>query len=102
MIPSILPPPTPWKLFVFGAGVFDMKVVNFLLAVFCGRLIRDSITALLTIQYGPEIVALATNLATRHSRAILVLFLLLSGFLVFWVVRKYRGRGARGARAAEG
>ena len=26
MIPSILPPPTPWKLFVFAAGVFEMKM----------------------------------------------------------------------------
>ena len=26
MIPSILPPPTPWKLFVIAAGVFEMKM----------------------------------------------------------------------------
>ncbi len=25
MIPSMLPPPTPWKAFVFAAGVFEMK-----------------------------------------------------------------------------
>ena len=30
MIPSILPPPTPWKLFVFAAGVFEMKTVHFM------------------------------------------------------------------------
>jgi uncharacterized membrane protein YdjX (TVP38/TMEM64 family) len=29
MIPSILPPPTPWKLFVFAAGVFEMKITRF-------------------------------------------------------------------------
>ena len=28
MIPSILPPPTPWKLFVFAAGVFEMKMMH--------------------------------------------------------------------------
>ena len=33
MIPSILPPPTPWKLFVFAAGVFEMKTVHFMLGV---------------------------------------------------------------------
>ena len=40
MIPSMLPPPTPWKLFVFGAGVFEMRLVNFMLAVFAGRVVR--------------------------------------------------------------
>ena len=34
LIPSMLPPPTPWKAFVFGAGVFEMKTLNFMLAVF--------------------------------------------------------------------
>src|SRR3974390_3452967 len=40
MIPSMLPPPTPWKVFVFSAGVFEMRVVPYMLAVFFGRLIR--------------------------------------------------------------
>jgi membrane protein YqaA with SNARE-associated domain len=102
MVPSILPPPTPWKLFVFGAGVFEMKVGNFMLAVFCGRLIRDSITALLTIEYGPRIVTLATELATRHSRSILAVLLVLLGLLAVWIVRKRRGRGEQGTREAEG
>ena len=26
-IPSALPPPTPWKAFVFAAGVFEMRVI---------------------------------------------------------------------------
>ncbi len=39
-IPSMLPPPTPWKAFVFAAGVFEMRVALFMLAVFTGRLIR--------------------------------------------------------------
>ena len=37
MIPSMLPPPTPWKLFVFAAGVFEVKITTFLLSVFTGR-----------------------------------------------------------------
>ena len=45
MIPSILPPPTPWKLFVIAAGVFEMRLSTFLLAVFVGRVIRNLITA---------------------------------------------------------
>ncbi|MGH9586873.1 MAG: YqaA family protein [Acidobacteriaceae bacterium] len=56
LIPSMLPPPTPWKLFVFGAGVFEMPIVNFMVAVFVGRLIRFGMESLLTIRYGPEIL----------------------------------------------
>jgi len=70
MIPSILPPPTPWKLFVFAAGVFEMKTVHFLLSVFAGRFVRYIITALLTIEYGPQIVNMVTVLTTRHRIAL--------------------------------
>ena len=72
LIPSMMPPPTPWKLFVFGAGVFEMKVRDFLAAVFLGRLIRFSIVAYVTIHYGPEMVHVLTDMARRHL-AILML-----------------------------
>src|SRR5271156_1057226 len=72
MIPSILPPPAPWKRFVFAAGVFEMKIGNFMLAVFVGRGLRDMITAVLTIRYGPQIVDMVGHLATRHKVAMLI------------------------------
>ncbi len=56
MIPSLLPPPTPWKLFVFGAGVFEMRTLNFMLAVFVGRCIRFGVETALVVKYGPQIV----------------------------------------------
>ena len=40
MVPAILPPPTPFKLFVFAAGVFEMRLYQFLLAIAGGRLIQ--------------------------------------------------------------
>jgi membrane protein YqaA with SNARE-associated domain len=87
MIPSILPPPTPWKLFVFAAGVFEMKVGTFLLSVFAGRVIRDMIIAILTIEYGPEIVNIAARLATRHRLALVAGLTLLLAALGYWVWR---------------
>ena len=36
MIPAMMPPPMPIKLFEFGAGVFEMKPLPFLLAIFTG------------------------------------------------------------------
>jgi membrane protein YqaA with SNARE-associated domain len=95
MIPSILPPPTPWKLFVFAAGVFEMKIGNFMLSVFVGRVLRDTVTAILTIRYGPEIVNMTTRLATQHKVALLIGLAILGLVLIFWVwrtVKKKRGK----------
>jgi membrane protein YqaA with SNARE-associated domain len=95
MVPSILPPPTPWKLFVFAAGVFEMKVSTFMLSVFVGRVIRYLITAILTIEYGPEIVDIAGRLATRHRFALIAGVIGVLGLLGYWVWRtvwKKRGK----------
>jgi membrane protein YqaA with SNARE-associated domain len=87
MIPSMLPPPTPWKLFVFAAGVFEVKISTFLLSVFAGRVVRDLIVAILTIRYGPEIVSIAGRLATQHKVALLVGLAVLLAVFLFWVWR---------------
>jgi membrane protein YqaA with SNARE-associated domain len=87
MIPSILPPPTPWKLFVFAAGVFEMKTLHFMLSVFAGRFIRYIITALLTIEYGPQIVNMVTVLTTRHRIVLAIVLLALLALLVYWAWR---------------
>jgi membrane protein YqaA with SNARE-associated domain len=82
IIPGILPPPMPFKLFVFSAGVARMRVAHFLLAVFAGRLIRFLTLGALTIRFGPEIVGIFQNAVKHHARetlsvlgAIAVLFL---------------------------
>jgi membrane protein YqaA with SNARE-associated domain len=95
LVPSILPPPTPWKLFVFAAGVFEMKTSNFMLSVFVGRVIRYTITAILTIYYGPEIVNIAGRLATQHRIALSAAVIALLGLMCYWVWRtmwKRRGK----------
>jgi membrane protein YqaA with SNARE-associated domain len=93
MIPSILPPPTPWKLFVFAAGVFEMKTGHFMLAVFAGRFIRYMVTALLTIEYGPQIVSMVTVLTTRHRIALAIVLLALLALLVYWAWRTIWKKG---------
>jgi membrane protein YqaA with SNARE-associated domain len=95
MIPSILPPPTPWKLFVFAAGVFEMKIGTFLLSVFVGRVLRDMVTAILTIKYGPEIVVMAGRLATQHRVALSLGLIALLALLAYWgwrTIWKRRGK----------
>ena len=61
MIPSMLPPPAPWKVFIFAAGVFEMRVIPFMLSVFAGRMVRWLILSLLVLKLGPGAVELVAN-----------------------------------------
>ncbi len=89
MIPSMLPPPTPWKLFVFAAGVFEMNILPYMSAVFAGRTVRWLVLALLVMKLGPG----AANLVARHSILALAVVgcLAIVGF-AWWWIRK-RGSG---------
>jgi membrane protein YqaA with SNARE-associated domain len=87
-IPSAMPPPTPWKAFVFGAGVFEMKIWQFMLAVFAGRALRFGVEAVLTIKYGPQIVDVVGDLFKHHLTLAVVFVAILVGLLLFWVIRK--------------
>jgi membrane protein YqaA with SNARE-associated domain len=99
-IPSAMPPPTPWKAFVFGAGVFEMKIWHFMLAVFTGRLVRFGVEAALTIKYGPEIVNVVGDLFKHHLTVTLVVLAVLLGLVLLWVLRK-RYRKAEGVDAPD-
>ena len=101
LVPSMLPPPTPWKLFVFAAGVFEMPVWNFMLAVLCGRFLRTAIEGVLVIRYGPQIAEVAVRLAHAHARALLMVGGLLLLAIIVWVMRKvFRKRRRIAAVAA--
>lgn len=55
LIPSILPPPMPFKIFVLSAGVFRLKTLEFLTAVLIGRTIRYSMWGILAVLYGNSV-----------------------------------------------
>jgi membrane protein YqaA with SNARE-associated domain len=86
MIPSMMPPPTPWKVFVFAAGVFEMRVVDFLVAVLVGRFVRWFILSLLVIKLGPG----AVDLVAHHAAIAVAIVgaLAVVGFAVWWIRRK--------------
>jgi membrane protein YqaA with SNARE-associated domain len=87
MIPSMLPPPTPWKAFVFAAGVFEMRVAPFLLSVFCGRMLRWLILSALVIKLGPG----AVELVAHHGVLLLVVVGVLAEVgVAWWLFRKRR------------
>ncbi len=85
MFPAMLPPPTPFKLFVLSAAAFEMNYLHFLLAVFAGRFVRFLILSLLTIIFGPQVVSLTTSLFAHHWRwVVLALVIALIGGLWAW------------------
>ena len=100
MIPSLLPPPTTWKLFVFAAGVFEMRTVSFMLAVFVGRCIRFGVETALVVKYGPQIMDVMADLAKRHLGVTLLLLAIIFGGLGWYVWRKLRGTRSASDEAA--
>lgn len=90
VIPSMLPPPAPWKIFVFAAGVFEMRVVPFLLAVFTGRMIRWLTLSLLVLELGPG----AVKLVAHHALTVVAVvgLLAIAGFAWWWRRKKRSGQ----------
>ena len=90
MIPSMLPPPTPWKACVFAAGGFEMRVVPFMLSVFCGRMVRWLVLSLLVLKLGPG----AVGLVAHHGPALLAIVggLAVIVFVWWWMRKKRAGK----------
>lgn len=90
MIPSMLPPPWPFKLFVVSAGVFHMKVRDFIAAIFIGRMIRFLILATLTVRFGPQIVDMTRKVFRDHTGLAIgaIVVALLLAYLIFRLLRK--------------
>jgi membrane protein YqaA with SNARE-associated domain len=86
MIPSMMPPPTPWKLFVFAAGVFEMRVLPYMAAVAVGRFVRWLVLSLLVLKLGPG----AVGVVQHHALRVLLIVGLLAvlGFGIWWIRRK--------------
>jgi len=83
MVPAMLPPPTPFKLFLLAAGVFEMRPVLFMLSIFAGRVVRFLILGFLVVRFGPGIVNLVTAIMARHLVWVLVGFLALIAFFIY-------------------
>lgn len=91
MFPAMLPPPTPFKLFVLSAAAFEMNFLHFLLAIFAGRFVRFFLLSVLTIKFGPQFVELAGQVIRNHLPWLLGAIAI--GLGIWLVVRRTRARG---------
>ncbi len=86
MFPGMLPPPMPFKIFVLGAAVFEMRFRDFLAAICAGRFVRFLLLAVLTLWLGPQIVELTGALFRRHIYWVLGAVVL--GVAIWFVSRR--------------
>lgn len=92
MFPGMLPPPMPFKIFVLGAAVFEMRFRDFLAAIFAGRFVRFLVLSALTLWFGQQILQLLGGLFRRHFY--LLLGVIAIGALAFWWLRRNKKASA--------
>lgn len=85
LVPALLPPPAPFKVFVLAAGIARIRVVDFVVAVSIGRGIRYFGEGLLALWYGEAAIAFLRENTRAASLWMLLLVLTLGGV---WVVLK--------------
>jgi len=87
MVPALLPPPAPFKLFVLGAGVAGVRPLKFVLGVAIARGLRYTILGLLAIYYGDA----ALELMRTHGAVVgLSLAALIVIAAIAWIVWRRR------------
>src|SRR5579872_5949654 len=92
MFPGMLPPPMPFKIFVLGAAVFEMRFRDFIVAIFLGRFVRFLVLSVLVLWFGPPIVGLLGGLLKQHWLG--VLGVIVAGLCV-WLVLRGRGKKSK-------
>jgi membrane protein YqaA with SNARE-associated domain len=90
VVPSLMPPPVPFKPFVLMAGVSSMRATTFLAAVTAGRSLRYIGEALLALLYGRQALAYVHQHAATLLQAGTAL--LIAGAAGYYAYRKLRAK----------
>ena len=90
MVPALLPPPAPFKLFVLMAGVAKVRPLQFVVAIGLARGARYLALGFLTIRYGKS----AEELMQTRGRevALWVVGAILLAAAGWWLLQKRSGR----------
>src|SRR5438094_2682948 len=87
IIPSLLPPPTPFKIFVLSAGTFGISWPKFLTAVLIGRSIRYFSEGILAVIYGPAAIQFVQKNYGKMGLA-LAIVIVISAAIFFYSARR--------------
>lgn len=86
MIPALLPPPAPFKVFVLLAGVAGVTPVKFILGIGAARAIRYGALGWLAVAYGDAALALMRERGPEVGLALVGLIVLVT--VVVWWARR--------------
>jgi membrane protein YqaA with SNARE-associated domain len=98
LVPSLLPPPAPFKIFVLAAGVAQVRIRDFVLAVGIGRGIRYFGEGLLALWYGERAAAFLRDNTGAVGVWLAAGALLLGLGWILWQRHRSGSRPARGNR----
>jgi membrane protein YqaA with SNARE-associated domain len=86
MVPAVLPPPAPFKLFVLLAGVAEVRPLAFVASIAIARGLRYLIIGALAVRYGDY----ALDMLREHGReaALWVAVLLVAAAIAWWLLRR--------------
>lgn len=87
-IPSILPPPMPFKIFVLAAGAAGVRRLDFLIAISIGRSARFFLEAFLAAWYGEAALRVIGQNAAAISVSVAVVVLAGAGAWLLWRRRR--------------
>lgn len=91
IVPALLPPPAPFKIFVLMAGVASMPSARFIVAVVIGRGLRYFAMSVLALMYGKA----AIGFLNENLRPLAWGAMALSGLAVLYWIWRVRRRRAR-------
>src|SRR5437879_4538883 len=87
LVAAMLPPPTPFKIVVFAAGVFEVPLLSFASAIGIARLIRYFGVGYLAVKYGNN----ALPFLAQHKVDVIIVLALFAGVsygLSRWILRE--------------
>ena len=89
-VPSLMPPPFPFKLFALSAAVFEMHFTRFMLAIFAGRIVRFLILSALVVFFGPQVVGMMGELFQKHAGWVGAVLAVVAAGVLYFVLRSRR------------
>jgi membrane protein YqaA with SNARE-associated domain len=91
LVPALLPPPAPFKLFVLMAGVAGVPRVKFVVSIAAARGVRYLILGLLAIWYG-DIALEVMRTRGRDVALVLAGVIVLAAVGLWWIRRSGTGK----------
>jgi membrane protein YqaA with SNARE-associated domain len=100
MVPALLPPPAPFKLFVLAAGLAQVRPLQFILAIAVARGARYLALGILAIYFGDAAVEL---MRTRGREVALVVAgsIVVAALVWWWWLRNRQRTAAAGVTSTE-